>query len=466
MLIGVGAISLILLGNLRGLRESGNIFAVPTYLFVGTALLMIAIGWFRIVVLGDHAAPPSVLPGAPNPLEPLTILLLLRAFAAGSVALTGTEAIANGVQAFKPPEPRNAAQTLTAMAILLGVLFVGITFVADGFGIVATAHQTVVAQVAATIYGPGSPGFFAFQAFTALILFLAANTSFNAFPRLAAILAGDGFMPRHLAFRGDRLAFTLGIVILGMVSAGLVVIFGGDTHALIPLYSIGVFISFTISQGGMVRHWLGERSPGWKHRLAINAFGCVLTGIVSVVVLVAKAPESLLVAIVIPLLVGLMFLIHREYENQAREIEVPADRVIGPPHRRERVVIPVPGLTRAVVTAVNFGRSISDNVQCVHVTDDPEAGERLRRRFEQQLPGVPFVIVESPYRSLIRPFVAYLDVTAAKDPEAMTLVVLPEYVARHWWDRVLYNQLTNGLKDALLGRPNTVISTVPYRRGG
>lgn len=469
VLIGVAAIGLILLGNLRGLRESGNIFAVPTYLFVGSALLMVAVGIFRIVVLGEGHPAPTPLPGAPNPLQPLTILLLLRAFAAGSVALTGTEAIANGVQAFKPEEPRNAAQTLTAMAILLGVLFMGITFVADSYGIVAIdlpTTKTVVSQVATAVYGPDSIGFFAFQTFTALILFLAANTSFNAFPRLAAILAEDGFMPRQFAFRGDRLAFTLGIVLLGAVSAGLVAFFQGDTTKLIPLYSVGVFVSFTISQGGMVRHWRHERTPGWRRRAAVNAFGCVLTGAVLVVVLVGKAPESLLVAVVIPFLVGLMLLIRRDYDAQGRELEVRPDAVIGPPHRRERVVIPVPALTRSVVQAVNFGRSISNNVICVYVTDDAEAGERLRERFERQVPGVPFVIVESPYRSMIQPFVAYLDVTGAKDPEMITLVVLPEYVPRHWWDRILYNQLTNRLKRALLGRPNTVISTVPYRREG
>lgn len=467
VLIGVAAIGLILLGNLRGLRESGNIFAVPTYLFVGTALLMIAIGAVRIVIFGQGHPAPEPLPGAPSVLQPLTILLLLRAFAAGSVALTGTEAIANGVQAFQPPEPKNAAGTLTAMAILLAVLFMGITFVADGFGIVATdvpTTKTVVAQVASTVFGPDSLGYFSFQGFTALILFLAANTSFNAFPRLAAILAEDGYMPRHFAFRGDRLAFTLGIVLLGAISAGLVALFQGDTTRLIPLYSVGVFVSFTISQAGMVRHWRAERSAGWRRRAAVNALGAVLTGVVSIVVLLGKAPESLLVAIIIPVLVGLMLFIHREYSAQAHELEVRPEIVVGPPHRRERVVVPVPALTRAVVQAVNFGRSISDDVICVHVTDDAEAGERLRERFERQMPGVPFVIVESPFRSLVRPFVAYLDVTGTKDPEAITLVVLPEYVPRHWWDRILYNQVTNQLKRALLGRPNTVISTVPYRR--
>ena len=278
VLIGVSAILLITIGNLRGLRESGNIFAIPTYLFVGSALLMIGIGMFRILVLGESAPPPDPLPGAPDPLEAVGILLLLRAFASGSVALTGTEAIANGVPAFKPPEAKNAAQTLVAMAVLLAILFIGITFVADSFGIVPLDEpvtKTVISQVAATIYGDGSIAFYLFQAFTALILFLAANTSYNAFPRLAAILAQDGFMPRQFSFKGDRLAFTAGILILSAVAIVLIVVFAGDTHALIPLYSVGVFLAFTISQSGMVRHWLRVREPGWRGRLALNGFGAV-----------------------------------------------------------------------------------------------------------------------------------------------------------------------------------------------
>ncbi|MFI5261641.1 MAG: APC family permease [Candidatus Limnocylindrales bacterium] len=471
--IGVTAVGLITLGNLRGIRESGNIFAIPTYLFVGSALVMVALGVFRIVFLGAGGPPPDPLPVAPvhDTVATVGILLLLRAFAAGSVALTGTEAIANGVTAFKPKpsEAHNAAQTLTAMAILLAILFVGITFVAQHFGVVAVddpttgkVEQTVVAQVAAIVYGPDSLGFYLFQVFTALILFLAANTSFNAFPRLAAILAQDGYMPRHFAFRGDRLAFTLGILLLGGISAGVLVLFHGETTALIPLYSVGVFVSFTISQGGMVRHWHLSHDQGWHQRLAINAFGCALTAVVSVVVVVAKAPSSLLVAIIIPTLVAMMLFIHRQYSGQAKELEVRPEAVIGPPHREERVVIPVPGLTRAVVQAVNFGRSISENVVCVHVTDDLAAGEALRERFERQLPGVPVVIVESPFRSLVNPFVAYLDVTYT-DPKIIVIVVLPEYVGKHWWDRVLYNQVTNRLRKALVGRPHTVIATIPYR---
>ncbi len=469
--IAVLAIVLLTVGNLRGLRDSGNIFAVPTYLFVGSALLMIGLGIFRIVVGGEGVAAPVPLPGAPDPLEPLGLLLILRAFASGSVALTGTEAIANGVPAFKPPEPVNAAKTLTVVAVLLAVLFIGITFVADSFGVVPIddpVKRTVISQVAAVVFGDGSLGFYLFQGFTALILFLAANTSYNAFPRLGAILAKDGYMPRQFSFRGDRLAFTLGIMILSGVAIALLILFDGDTHALIPLYSVGVFISFTISQGGMVRHWLRDRGPGWTWRLATNAVGCALTGIVAVIVMFAKAPESLLVAIIIPLLVAMMLFINRQYRASAASLYVRPDAVILGPRRQERVVVPVPGINRAVVQAVNVGRSIAPDVCAVLVSDDHEEAEQMRARWERQLPDVPLVVVESPYRALVGPLLAYLgvlDQSWPKDtPEPITFVVVPEYVARNWWERLLYNQSSKRLRAAILGRPHTVLVNVPYRR--
>jgi amino acid transporter len=473
IVIGVAAVALITLGNLRGLRESGNIFAIPTYLFVGSALLMIAIGVFRIVVQGEGAPPPSPLPGQPDVLEPLGVLLIIRAFASGSVALTGTEAIANGVPAFKPPEARNAANTLTIVAILLAVLFMGITFVAYSFGIVPIDEpttKTVISQVAALTFGDGSIGFYLFQTFTALILFLAANTSYNAFPRLAAILARDGYMPRQFSFRGDRLAFTSGIVILSLVAVLLLIFFEGNTSALIPLYSVGVFVSFTVSQGGMVRHWLRERTEGWRWKLALNGFGCIVTGFVAVVVTIAKAPTSLLVAVVIPALVLIMVFIYRQYRASAEQLAVQPDVVIRPPHREERAVVPVPGINRAVVQAVNVARSVADDVIAVLVSDEPDEAAEIRARWERQIPGVPLVVVESPYRALVGPLVAYLDVLDMAwppDREApITFVVIPEYVASSWWERLLYNQSAKRLRAALLGRPHTVIVDVPYRREG
>ncbi len=473
VLIGVAAIGLIAIANLRGLREAGNIFAAPTYLFIVSALLMIGVGAFRIVVLGEGATyAPTIADQATGLIEPITLLLVFRAFAAGAVALTGTEAIATGVPAFKPPESRNAATTLAVMAALLATLFIGITFLAVNFAILpieVPEKQTVIAQVARTVYGDGAL-FYLFQAFTALLLFLAANTSFNAFPRLLAILAGDGHMPRQFALRGDRLAFSYGIIILATLAAALIVYFEGSTHALIPLYAVGVFIDFTISQTGMIRHWLREKSPGYRRRLAINAFGAVLTGIVAVIVTSVKFFDGAwLVLVLIPILVTIMSFIFRQYEGQERELEVRDTGVLPGPHREQRVVVPVNGINRAVVQALNFGRALTRDVRGVYVTDDLDAADALRARWERQLPDIPLVIVESPFRAVISPFLAYLDILDQAwppDKEApVTIVVLPEYVARHWWDRLLYNQTAKRLKAELVGREHTVIADVPYRRG-
>ena len=435
---------------------------------------MIAVGSFRIVVLGEgtpynEAAVASQVGGT---FQAVTVLLLLRAFAAGAVALTGTEAIATGVPAFQPPEAKNAAATLAVMAALLGTLFIGLTFLAVNFGITHIEEpevQTVISQIARRVYGDGTIPFYLFQAFTAVLLVLAANTSFNAFPRLLAILAIDANMPRQFSFRGDRLAFSWGILVLASLAAMIIVIFNGETHLIIPLYAVGVFIDFTISQAGMIRHWRRERPPGWRRRLAINAFGCVLTAVVAVVVTVAKAPQSLIVLVLIPVLVGMMSFVHRQYAAQEQELEVRDTYVVGTAHREQRVVIPVNGINRAVVQAVMFGQTLASDVRAVFITEDPDAGEAIRKRWERQVPGVPLVIVESPYRALVGPLTAYLDVLdLAWPPEKeapITIVVLPEYVARHWWDRLLYNQSAKRLKSALVGREHTVIADVPYRRG-
>ena len=473
--IGILAIGLITLGNLRGIREAGNIFAIPTYLFLGSAFLMIAMGVFRIVVQGDSGPPPTaeVIAATKQTAESVGILILLRAFASGAVALTGTEAIATGVPAFQPPESRNAARTLMTMAVILGILFVGITFLATNFHIlpIEEPRETVVAQIAKHVYGD-TIGFYLFQAFTALLLFLAANTSFAAFPRLAAVLAEDGFIPRQFAFRGDRLAFSTGILLLGVVAALVVTAGGGSTHALIPLYAVGVFIDFTISQTGMVRHWITNKPQGWRYRLVINAAGGVLTGIIAIVVTSIKfTAGAYLVVLLIPTLVMLMLFVRRQYDGQSKELNVRDDLVFDRPRRDQRVVIPVNGINRSVVQAVIFGRSLATDpsmLQAVYVTTDAQEAELLRERWERQLPGVPLVIVESPYRALVGPVVTYLEVLDRAWPPdretPTTIVVLPEYVARHLWDRILYNQTAKRLKAALVGREHTVIADVPYRR--
>jgi len=464
------SITLITIANLRGLRESGNIFAVPTYLFVGLALLIVVTGVSQIITGTAQPVPPRP-DSLPLGTEPLGILLLLRAFAGGSVALTGVEAIANGVPAFKPPESKNAANTMTAMAVLLGILFIGLTVVSVAYGLRPTqaGGPSIVAMAAEATLGAGSPFVPLVAAATALILFLAANTSFNAFPRLAAILAEDGYMPRQFAFRGDRLAYSWGIVLLAAIAFGLLWAFGGDTHALIPLYSVGVFLCFTLSQAGMVKHWREVRESGWQWRLAVNAFGGVLTAVVLGIVVFEKFRDgAYLVVILVPLLVAMMLFINRQYARSKKELAVRPDLIVGPPIREERVVVPIPGLDRATVQAIKVGRSIDEDVRAVFISDDPERAAAVRRDFERQVPGVPLVVVESPYRALAGPLLAYLDVLdmawPPDKPEPITFVVIPEYVAKSWWERLLYNQSAKRLRSLLLGRPHTVIVNVPYRR--
>ena len=428
------SISLITVANLRGLRESGNIFAVPTYLFVVLALGIVTIGLINIIggTVVQVPVPKDAVPFPPaNHLEPIGILLLLKAFAGGSVALTGVEAIANGVPAFKPPESKNAANTMTAMSILLGILFVGLTLFAVQYGLRPTegGGQSIVAMAAGAAFGDGSVLFVTFAASTALILFLAANTSFNAFPRLAAILAEDGYMPRQFSFRGDRLAYSWGIVLLAAIAFGLLAAFNGDTHALIPLYSVGVFVCFTLSQIGMVKHWRSERESGWWWRAIVNASGAVLTAVVLFVVVYEKFfAGAYLVVILVPLLVGMMLFIKRQYARSARELRVASDLVVRAPHREERVIVPIPGMNRAVVQAINVGRSIDDDVRAVFITEDASAAISVREAFERQIPGVPLVVVESPYRALVGPLLAYLDVLDAAWPPDKPA---PDHLRRH-----------------------------------
>ena len=468
--IALLSITLITIANLRGLRESGNIFAVPTYLFVGLALAIVAIGVVGFVT-GSASPVPTEPDAVPFGTEALGVLLLLKAFAGGSVALTGVEAIANGVPAFKPPEPRNAANTMTTMAVLLGILFIGLTFFAVQYGLQPTEEggPSVIALAARTAFGEGSVLFVTFAASTALILFLAANTSFNAFPRLAALLAEDGYLPRQFSFRGDRLAYSWGIVLLAAVAFLLLAAFGGDTHALIPLYSVGVFICFTLSQIGMVKHWVRTRDSGWRWRMTVNAAGAVLTGVVLLVVISEKFVDgAYLVVILVPLLVGMMLFIQRQYDRSAKELAVKPGLIVRPPMRQERVVVPIPGLNRAAIQAINVARSIDDDVRAVYISDDPDKAIAVRAAFERQIPGVPLVVVESPYRALTGPLLAYLDVLdqawPLDQPEPITFVVIPEYVARSWWERVLYNQSSKHLRRILLGRPHTVVVNVPYQR--
>jgi len=460
--LGVVAILFVMLINLRGLRESGTLFAAPTYLFLVITLGLIGLGMLR-TLLGDTPHVTGVVAAA-VPAETLGVLLLMRAFADGCSAITGVEAVSNGVPAFKPPEWKNARTTLTVMGVLVAVMFLGLSYLAGVAGATPSDHESVVSQIGRAVFGLG-PLYYILQLATTGLLILAANTSFADFPRLSSILAHDGYMPSRFSFRGERLAFSAGIVVLALVAIVVLVAFGGLVTALIPLYAIGVFTSVTLSQVGMVRHWLRERDAGWRRSAVINGVGAVATGIVTLIFAIAKfALGAWLIIVIIPILVGAMLFIHRQYERRRLEVHVRPEAVIGSSLRRQHVIIPVPEVTRDVVQAVKFGRSMSRDITAVHVTDDVDGAEEIRTRFERQIPGIPFVIVESPYRQLVRPLIRYLEYTAGRFKDDVLVVLLPEYVPRHWWEKYLYNENARRIREALLGRRNILIADVPFRR--
>ncbi|MGD0248415.1 MAG: amino acid permease, partial [Candidatus Limnocylindrales bacterium] len=375
----------------------------------------------------------------------------------------------NGVPAFKPVEWKNAQQTMIIMATMLGIMFLGTGYLAVNVGAhpagQLAAGESVLSQVGRTVFGGVGPLYYILQLSTMGILVLAAQTSFADFPRLSSILARDGYFPRQFALRGERLAFNSGIVALALVSILLVVAFKGSADALIGLYAIGVFTSFTLSQSGMVRHWFKERGPGWRRSAVINGVGATVTAVVVVVIAVSKFSQGAwIILVVVPIFIALMLFIKHEYDLEGRGLDVAPDLVFGPPHRRQRVVVAAQAMSRAVVQAVKVGETMGEEVQLVHVTLDPAEGEQFRDRVERQLPGVRVVLVESPYRALVRPFVRYLEVSQAEDPDRVTIVLLPEHLPRHWWDRFLYNQNVHRIRAALVGRKEFVVLDTPYRR--
>jgi amino acid transporter len=457
--LGVGCVAVIALANIRGVRESGRIFAVPTYFFVVSFGFMIAEGLFRLATGSLPRTPPPALPAA----EALTWFLILRAFSSGCTAMTGTEAISNGIPAFRTPESRNAAITLGWMAAILGSFFIGLTVLADRLGIVPTEAETVVSQIARRLHGTGI-FYYMIQAATALILVLAANTSFADFPRLSSLLARDRYIPRQFATLGERLVFSNGIMVLGAMAALLLVMFGGETHALIPLYAVGVFISFTLSQSGMVRHWWKDRVPGWRHKIGINGLGAVATGIVTVVIAVTKFTHGAwIVVLVIPTLVATFLAMRRHYDDVAEQLSL--EGLAGPPQLHHTVLVIVGDLHRGVVRAVQYAKTLASPnvaVRAVFVETDPAKTAKLEEKWARWGLGVPLVILSSPYRSLLRPLIEYLDALQSLGDDHIVTVVIPEFLPSKWWQHVLHNQTALLVKGALLFRKNTVVADVPY----
>ncbi len=468
--LGVGFVGLLWLGNLRGIRDSANIFAIPTYVYLVAIYGLLGFGLFRFATgtLPHYSAPPAWL--AQGGVEGLSVLLVLRAFASGSVALTGTEAVANGVPAFKPPESRNAGAVLIMMGTFFATIFIGISFLAAQLGVIPdpTEQETVISQITRTLVGRDTPFHYLVQVSTALLLVLAANTAFADFPRLASILGKDRFMPRQFQFRGDRLSFTVGIMALALLAGALIVAFQGSVTNLIPLYTVGVFVAFTLSQSGMVRHWwrLRQEQAGWRWRAALNGAGAIATALVAIIVGIAKfALGAWMILLLIPALIGVMWAIGRHYHSLERELEAAWPPGVLP-SPRTRAIVPISRMDRPTLEALAYARSLSPNVTAVHVSDDRAELAAMKERWEAWGGPVRLVILESPYRALMAPLLAYLDASEALDPAQRTTVVLSEYVPRHFWEYPLHNQTALRLKLRLFFRPNTVVVDVPYHLRG
>lgn len=461
--LGLLFVAIIMLLNLRGVRESGTIFAAPTYLFVVAILGLLATGMVRWFADG---MPPAQPPKIDYPVvNSLTIFLILRAFSSGCSALTGIEAIADGVPVFKSPESANAGKTLVAMAALLATMFLGITFLTHQYGIVPNEmmHETLISQLGRFVLGDGSPFYFVLQVATMLILVLAANTSFADFPRLSSILARDRYMPHQFANLGDRLVFSNGIFALALASSSLIVVFGGETTRLIPLYAVGVFLAFTLSQSGMVARWLRLRTPHWQMKAAINGLGALTTGVVTIVIAVTKfALGAWIVLLWIPIFISFFLAVHRHYKHVAKQLSL-EDKGSLPPIRRHRVVVPIADVHQGVIAALNYARSISEDVTAVYVETNPDETAKVRAKWEAWGEGTRLEVLQSDYRSIVGPLIDYVDkIDDKRRRDQVVTIVLPQFVPARRWHNLLHNQTALLIHAAFLFRRDVMVTDVPF----
>jgi amino acid transporter len=462
--IALSLLVIMTIANLRGLRETGSIMSIPVYLFLFTYIPMLGWGLIRLIIQGpvplESVAPPAAVP--------LTLFMIMHTFATGCTALTGIEAISNGVPSFQPPESKNAGRTLIVMAILMGILFAGSIGLTQFLGVVASSQETILSALARQLLGSGLP-YIVIQISTMLILAVAANTSFAGFPRLGAILAQDGFLPRQLSGLGDRLVFANGILSLAIAAAILIVAFGGNSHALIPLFAVGVFLAFTLSQAGMVIHWRRVRTQGWRLKAFFNGIGGLATLVTLFVVGYSKFLEGAWITIIlIPLIMYAFLQVRRHYRAVGKQLSLRGLPPTIKPFPPLRVVVPISGVHRGMIDAVTFAESISKDVTAVYIELDPGAGEEIRETWERWFPDIPLVVLPSPYRSIVKPLLDYLDqVDIERNDGTLTALVLPEFVPARWWHALLHNQSSWLIKTALLYRKRTqgyqrVIIDVPY----
>ncbi len=466
------AIALLMLVNLRGVRESGMAFSVPTYAFI--VMMVGLIGYGLVLGWTGHDMAPAANVARVDPVSLAKhgmtwptgfafTFLILRSFAEGCSAMTGTEAISNGVSAFRAPSARNAAITLSWMAAILGTFVIGTSYLAQHFGVMPSTSETVLSQIGRHVFGGGAL-YYALQYSTFTVLVLAANTAFADFPRLSSILATDGYMPRQFAARGDRLAFSNGIIVLAVVAALLVGLFHGDTAALVPLYAIGVFVCFTLSQAGMVVHWFRCREPGWKWKAWLNGIGAVATAVVSVVQVVTKfTTGAWIVVLIIPMIILVLKRIHQHYEQFSADVAYEGHAPLMFLHHT--VVVPVNGITKPTAGALVYATTISEDVRALYIEVDPAATARLTEEWEAWDIGVPLVVVPSPFRSVLRPLVDYVSGLSERGETDLVTMVVPEIVPHHWWEHLLHNKTALFIRTAFLFRPNVVVTSVPYLLG-
>ena len=479
--LAVVLVLFIMLINLRGVKESGAAFAIPTYFFVAMMFLTVGVGLFRSFAgeLGPVADPPHL--SFHGEATVVSLFLILHAFSSGTAALTGIEAISNGITAFREPRSRNAGITLVWMSAILATLFLGITYLARHIGAVPSEDETVISQLTRTVFEGRGLLYLATVGATTLILIMAANTAFADFPRLSALHAGDGFLPRQLTYRGSRLVYSRGIVVLAVIACLLIAAFDASVTALIPLYAIGVFLSFTLSQAGMARRWwkIGRlqqgdvveepgsvlrHDRGWKWKLAVNAFGAVCTAVVMCIFAITKFRDGAwIILVLVPILVFVFFRIHHHYRRLAASLSL---ENYGPPARprRHRVIIPISGVHRGSLAALDYALTISHDVTAVHVSSDPAEAHRVRAKWERWGNGARLVVLESPYRLMLEPLLGYIERVAAAQQanEAMTIVV-PQFVPKRWWENLLHTQTAVLLRVALLFRKGIVVTDVPYQ---
>ncbi|MBE1444055.1 APC family permease [Paenibacillus sp. OAS669] len=447
--------------NLRGTSESGTVFAFPTYFFILCVLVLIGKGIFDLITGASHANAIHVIPGAAP--AGLTMFVLLKAFSSGCSAVTGIEAISDAVPHFKTPSKDNAKKTLLSLGILLAVIFGGVTILTMAYGVTPDprGHTSVLSMVTESAFGRGTM-YYATQIATMMILTLAANTSFNGFPILASIMAQDKNFPRMFANRGDRLSFHFGIVTLGILASLLLIAFRGKTDALIPLYAIGVFLSFTLAQSGLVRKWFREKQKGWQGRLLINGLGALVSFAVLIIFCVTKFVEGAWIVIILtPILLWFITKIYDHYEDVADQLRINLDEPL--PHRESIIIIPIAGIHRVVASTISYAKTLSPNVVAFYISFSDEDEEKMEKKWEQWNPGVRLVVFRSRYRTIVKPLVDFIERIDAHVKEKQTIMVLlPQFVAKKWWHRLLHNQSAYRIRSRLLKEKDVVVATVPF----